>query len=154
MEKPMARHIVSASALLPVPAQRIYAIIADYQNGHPHILPRPDFGELIVEQGGVGAGTVIHVQMRLLGQLQTFRATVTEPEPGRVLVETIENDGPVTSFIVEPRGNGDHAYVTISTDTKVRDGFLGKIEGWFTTRLLRPIYVKELKQLEEFANSS
>ena len=64
---------------------------------------------------GVGAGTVIRVDMRVLGRPQTFRAVVTEPEPGRVLVETNDN-GYVTTFTVEPRAEGQHAYVTIATE--------------------------------------
>ncbi len=41
--------------------------------------------------------------------------------------------------------------VTISTETKVRDGVLGVLEGWLTTQLLRPICLKELGQLAALA---
>jgi hypothetical protein len=85
--------------------------------------------------------------MKLMGRIQSFRSAITEPEPGRVLVETVLNSGAITTFTVEPREDGASAQVTISTDTKVREGIAGKIEGWMTTRLLRPIYVKELEQL-------
>ena len=78
---------VSVSARIPAPSGRIYGIIADYRNGHPHILP-PAFSNLEVEQGGVGAGTIIRFNVRALGRTQLFRSVVTEPEPGRVLVET------------------------------------------------------------------
>ena len=146
----MAAHQITASALIPAPPQELYAIIADYQNGHPQILPKPPFVSLDVEQGGVGAGTVIRVQMRVLGQQQTFRAVITEPEPGRVLVET-NDTGYVTSFSVDPRADGQQAYVTISTDMPQRAGILGTLERWFTARLLRPVYVRELAQLAAVA---
>ncbi len=71
---------------MDAPADRVYAIIADYRNGHPHILPK-QFRNLTVEQGGVGAGTIIRFEVRVFGQTQHFRAVVSEPEPGRVLVE-------------------------------------------------------------------
>ena len=146
----MTTHQFSESALIEAPAQKLYAIIADYHHGHPQILPKPPFVSLEVEQGGIGEGTVIRVEMRALGQLQTFRAVVTEPEPGRVLVETNDN-GYVTTFTVEPRAEGQHAYVTIATETAKRAGVLGTLERWFVTRLLRPVYVKELEQLAAVA---
>ena len=95
----MAVYRFSSSALIHASPQDLYAIIADYQQGHPQILPKPPFVSLVVEQGGKGAGTVIRVQMRVLGQTQAFRAVVTEPEPGRILVETNDN-GYVTTFSV------------------------------------------------------
>ncbi len=146
----MTTHQFSASALIQTPAQDLYAIIADYHHGHPQILPQPPFVSLEVEQGGIGAGTVIRVDMRVLGRLQTFRAVITEPEPGRVLVETNDN-GYVTTFMVEPRAEGQQGYVTIATEMRGRGGVLGNLERWFVRRLLQPVYVKELEQLAAVA---
>src|SRR6266487_4964008 len=140
----MATHRFSPAALINTPPQNLYAIIADYHQGHPQILPKPPFVSLAVEQGGTGTGTVIRVHMRVLGQLQTFRAVVTEPEPGRILMETNDN-GYVTTFTVEPRADGQHAYATIATEITGRAGVLGALERWFVTWLLRPVYVKELR---------
>ncbi len=152
----MAQHHVTASALIPAPAQQIYALIADYHVGHPSILPKPYFLSLDVIKGGVGAGTVITFQMQLMGRVQTFHGVVSEPEPGRVLVETYSNPDSVTTFTVEPRDEvahdgGSQAYVTITTQTIVPDGPLGTVQGWLTTQLLRPIYLKELDQLAAVA---
>lgn len=131
----------------------VYRILADYHRGHPRILPSPAFVSLIVEQGGIGAGTVIRVQMRLLGQLQTFRATVTEPEPGRVLVET-NDTGYITTFTVEPRANGEHALVTFSTEMPARAGVRAMFGRWLVKRLLRPVYEKELALLATVATDA
>ena len=138
---------IAVSSLIQAPAQQAYAIIADYRNGHPRILPKPYFVSLTVEQGGVGAGTVVTFQMKVMGSLRTFHSVITEPEPGRVLVERDSKAGTVTTFTVDPRDNGRQAYVTITTDLQVRDGPFGKMQGWMTGRLLRPIYEKELEQL-------
>lgn len=146
----MAPYRFSASALIPAPAQDLYAIIADYHEGHPQILPKPPFVSLAVEQGGRGSGTVILVHMRVLGRLQSFRSVITEPEPGRVLVETNDN-GYVTTFTVEPRADGQQAYVTIATEMPGRSGVLGALEHWLVTWLLRPVYAKELEQLAAVA---
>ena len=79
---------ISVSQQISAPAKRIYQIIADYHQGHPEILPKPYFESMIVEKGGFGTGTRVRFQMRVMSRPQEFRAEVTEPEPGRVLVET------------------------------------------------------------------
>ena len=149
----MAKHTISTSALISAPVSKLYDLIADYRNGHPRILPKPYFVSLHVEQGGYGAGTVIHFQMQLMGRIQSFHSTITEPEPGHTLVETDINTGAVTTFTVDPRSDGQEAFVTIATITTVPDGIFGKIQGWLTTQLLLPIYEKELDQLAAVANA-
>ena len=145
------RHVVSASAVIPARRERIYSLIANYNDGHPRILPK-EFTSLVVEQGGVGAGTIIRFQMSLLGKKQSFRAAITEPEPGRVLVETdLDTNGAVTTFTVNPGGAPADSHVTISTELPVRAGVLGNIEKRLMTLLLRPIYVKELENLARVA---
>src|SRR5215218_6442166 len=118
---------VRASARVNAPAAVVYGIISDYRNGHPHILPKPYFEWLEVEQGGRGEGTVIRFQMRVLGQSRVMRAVVTEPEPGRVLVETdTGGSGPVTTFTVEPEESGSR--VTFSTELTSAGGPVGLLE--------------------------
>lgn len=141
----MPAHSFSASALIPAPPQRVYDIIADYREGHPSILPKPPFVDLTVEQGGRGAGTVILVRMRVLGRNDAFRAVVSEPEPGRVLVETNDN-GMTTTFTVEPRDEGRQSFVTFRTEM-TRGGLRGALEGWLVPRLMRPVYERELANL-------
>ncbi len=46
----------SAERTIPAPAAAVYALLADYRDGHPRILP-PAFSDLTVLQGGIGAGT-------------------------------------------------------------------------------------------------
>jgi hypothetical protein len=148
----MAAHQLSASALIAAPAQDIYAIIADYRAGHLEIIPKPPFISVEVLEGGTGAGTVIRVKLKLFGKVQTYKAVVSEPDPGRVLAETNDN-GYVTSFIVEPREGGKQAYVTIATKLSGRGGLLGALEHWLLNRTLRPVYLKELEQLAAVAEA-
>ena len=70
----MAQIRVAASADVNAPPQTVYAILADYQNEHPQILPDRHFSEFTVERGGKGAGTLIRFQMHVLGQSRTIRA--------------------------------------------------------------------------------
>ena len=147
----MSTYQVQASALIHSPADVVYAVIADYRNGHPKILPAY-FSNLFVEEVGVGAGTRIRFDMTVMGKKQNFRAVISEPQPGRVLVE--ENDamdGSITTFTVEPAGN--HAQVTISTEVKQRGGLGGMIERLMTSLFLRRVYGQELQLLDETAKT-
>ena len=146
----MSRHRVTASARVRAPAREVYAIIADYRVGHPAILPKAYFRDLVVESGGVGAGTTIRFGMRVLGATRTVRGVVTEPEPGRVLVETYPETRTVTTFIVEPEGSGA-SLVTFATELPTRGGLAGVVERWFTTAFLRRVYAAELAQLAAYA---
>jgi hypothetical protein len=143
--------MISASAIIPARRERVYSLIANYRDGHARILPR-QFSDLVVEQGGIGAGTLIRFQMSVLGKKETFRASVTEPEPGRVLVETyLDSNGAVTTFTVDPGTAPADSRVTISTELPLRTGVLGWIERKFSTLMLRPIYRKELENLARVA---
>ena len=149
----MAQHHISASRIVQAPAQQVYDLLADYHEGHPRILPRPPFISLTVEEGGKGEGTVLNVEMKVLGRVQTYHATVTEPEPGRVLVEHYADDS-ITSFTVEPHDDGRKTSVTIATDLQIREGALGTLQARLATRLLRPLYLKELDQLNAAVSQS
>jgi hypothetical protein len=90
--------------------------------------------------------------MSILGKKQTFRAAITEPDPGRVLVETdLDTNGAVTTFTVDAGTAPGDSRVTISTQLRVRRGLLGFIEKTFSTLLLRPMYVQELANLSRVA---
>jgi len=144
--------IVSKSAEISAPADRLYGIIADYRNGHPRILP-PAFTGLTVEAGGIGAGTRIRVGMRVFGRVMTFPAEISEPTPGRVLVERNFGDRPsVTTFTVDPL-DASRSRVTIATELPMRAGIAGRVEGFLTKRFLEPLYRAELAKLADVAQS-
>lgn len=144
---------LAVTARIPVPPREVYDVIADYRDGHARILPRPPFVGLEVEEGGVGAGTRIRVDMRALGRSRSFRAEVTEPEPGRVLVET-NDTGYVTTFVVDPDAGGRGSVVTITTVPPDRPGLVAGLERWLARRLLRRTFEDELALLAEVAGSA
>ncbi len=147
----MAEIVISASAPVHAPPATVYGILSDYRDGHPHILPRPPFGALVVESGGRGAGTVFTVQSRQGAKMRTHRMAVTEPEPGRVLVETDTDPKSdlVSTFTVDSAAGGN-AYVTIGTRW-TRGGVPGLIERMLVPPLARPVYRKEIANLERLA---
>jgi hypothetical protein len=143
---------VKASAVLNVHAKDVYATIADYQHGHPGILPK-SFYDLQVEQGGYGEGTIIRFKMKVLGVEQAFHHRVSEPEPGHVLVEQDINSAQniVTTFVVTPIENGQKSRTEISTTMNASAGLTGVVERIVIPIINARIYAKELKLLEAVA---
>jgi hypothetical protein len=139
----MKTKTVSATKVIDSPADLIYKIIADYRNEHSRILPKQYFQSLEVEEGGVGEGTIIRFQMRIPGKTQSFRALITEPEPGCILLETDLNSNTSTTFTIMSLGNENKAKVTIMSMLKNR----GFIEGFLAQLFLKNIYRQELELL-------
>jgi hypothetical protein len=130
--------------------EAVYAVLSDYRVGHPAILPKPYFTGLTVEQGGKGAGTIAKAEMNVFGVKQVYRLVVTEPEPGRVMVETDDKAGIVTTFTVDSVGDGSQSKVTISTDAKTSAGFRGFMERLMNPPITRRIYNEELDLLASY----
>jgi hypothetical protein len=146
----MAQAHAEASATVGASPEVVYGIISDYEHGHPRILPEANFRDLRVEEGGVGAGTVISFVARIGGGERTFRGRVEEPEPGRVLVERYFDSNTVTTFTVTPEGNG-RSQVKITTDWTVAPGLRGQVEKMLAPGALRKVYEAELRKLNEVA---
>ena len=144
----------SSVALIRAPARVVYALIADYRHGHPRILPPRTYPPpLEVERGGVGAGTIIRFQMRVFGSTRTMRSEVSEPDPGRTLVETdLGDSGARTSFTVSEVDGGAACRIEIVTEWEAR-GLRGWIERLTGPPLLRRVYAAELKLLGEVAEA-
>src|SRR5437764_184072 len=144
---------VRASAVLDARPEDVYATIADYQHGHPNILPKESLYDLRVEQGGYGAGTIIRFKMKALGVEQTFYQRVSEPEPGRVLVEQDIDSAQnvITTFTVTPVEQGQKSHVEIATTMNASPGFKGFLERIIVPIINPPVYRKELKLLEAVA---
>jgi hypothetical protein len=144
---------VSASSIVGAPAPVVYGILADYHDGHRAILPPRYFDGLEVETGGRGAGTRIRFRIRAFGAVRSVRADVTEPVPGRELVETDMATGAATRFVVEPVSDGRSSRVTFETTWR-RAGLGGWAERWIATLYLRKVYRAELALLDAAAQAS
>ncbi len=144
---------VSSTRRIPAPPAEVYAILADYTEGHPHILPSDYFRNIEVEQGGVGAGTRIRFEMTAFGQVRAMRADIEEPKPGRVLVERDVDGKVVTTFTVNPAREGRESDVTILTEMKTRSGLLGVVERLAAKAFLQRVYEEELARLAAYAAS-
>ena len=150
----MKPYRVSSVMRIDAAPERVFDILADYRVGHPAILPKRYFTGLEVEQGGYGAGTVIRYGMRAAGRVNHARAAVTEPVPGRVLVETDLSDrGIVTTFTVSP-AEGGGTDVEFATDLLSRSGVPGVLERTFARCFLKRVYAEELRLLAGRATMS
>jgi polyketide cyclase/dehydrase/lipid transport protein len=143
---------ISAERVLNAPAEVVYHLIADYSEHHraaPDGFLPAAFTDLVVEQGGVGQGTVVRFTSKLGGRSQTVSAAISEPVPGRVLVET--SPGLETTFTVEPVGAGR---ARVRFDTVIEAGGLtGLVTRFFAPGMLRPVYAEELENIEQHARA-
>ena len=143
----MAKVEASAERTIDAPADRVYGYLADMHQ-HPHFLP-PAFSDFQVVQGGVGAGTVTSFAVTAGGRTRSYRMRVSEPEPGRTLVESDANSSLVTTFNVEPRDG--RSLVRISTSWDGASGIGGFFERTFAPKAMRRIYLDELDRLNAYA---
>lgn len=139
----------SAERMIEAPADVIYHCIADYREHHrPEGFLPEAFSDIQIERGGVGAGTDLRWVVEVGGRRRTVTASVSEPDPGRILVEA--GSGIETTFTVEPVAAG--ARVRFDT-TLSQGGVQGVLNRLFAARLLRPIYEEELRRLDEHARA-
>jgi Polyketide cyclase / dehydrase and lipid transport len=138
---------ISVERLIGAPPDVIYHCIADYREHHrPDGFLPPAFTDMEIASGGVGAGTTLSWVVETGGRRRTVEATISEPEPGRVMIE----DSPEikTTFTVERQGLG----AMVRFDTIIDEGGVqGVLNRLFAARLLEPIYREELRRLEEYA---
>jgi uncharacterized protein YndB with AHSA1/START domain len=143
----MAKVKASAERTIDAPAEQVYGYLADMHQ-HPRFLP-PAFSDFKVEEGGVGAGTVTSFAVTAGGRTRNYRMRITEPEPGRTLVESDANSSLVNTFNVEPQG--DKSLVRISTSWDGAAGIGGFFERTFAPRALQRMYLDELERLNAYA---
>ena len=138
---------ISAESDIAAPAERVYRILSNYRDHHPKILP-PAFSNFTVEQGGIGAGTVMRFDMTTMGRRQSARHRVEEPEPGRVLREIDLDRDLQTTFTVTPKGDASQLRI----DTVWNEGGpMGPVMKVMAPRLLAPIYRDELRNIDRYA---
>jgi uncharacterized protein YndB with AHSA1/START domain len=143
----MAKVKASAERTIDAPAEQVYGYIADMHQ-HQRFLP-PAFSDFKVEEGGVGAGTVTSFAVTAGGRTRNYRMRISEPEPGRTLVESDANSSLVNTFNVEPQG--DKSLVRISTSWDGAAGIGGFFERTFAPRALQRMYLDELERLNAYA---
>lgn len=142
-----------ASSVINARPEEIYAVISDYRVGHPAIVPKQYFSELIVEKGGQGTGTVIRGEVTVFGRVTPFHHQVSEPEPGHVLVETDIETGQYTTFTLEPLNGGSQTHLIIASEFPRPEGFEGFVTNLMLPPVARKMYRQELQQIADYVGS-
>ena len=142
--------IVASQRRIAAPASLVYTIIADFNTHHAKMLP-PAFRDLRIVEGGVGAGTVITFDIVNGANVRHCRSEITEPEPGRVLVEEDRGNGTRTTFTVMPEGAG--SLVRIESAFRTSRGLRGIVEALIAPPVLRRLLAEELARLDSYARS-
>jgi uncharacterized protein YndB with AHSA1/START domain len=143
----MAKVTASAERMIDAPAAQVYGYLAD-QNQHAKFLP-PAFSDFQVVEGGVGAGSATRFKITAGGRTREYNMRVSEPEPGRTLVETDQGSSLRTTFTVTPQG--DNSLVNITTSWDGAGGIGGFFEKTFAPRALHRLYLDELSRLNAYA---
>lgn len=142
------------STVIDANAKDIYAVLADYHVGHAAILPRPPFTDLIVEKGGIGAGTVLTTRVKAYGRIMSYHQVVSEPEPGRVIMEKDMDTAQYSMFTLDPLNGGKQTRVTIFCEFPVVPGFEGVLQRMFQPAYSRGILKQELHNLAHYLHNN
>ena len=141
------RTTFGAERRIDVPAELVYHLLADYREHHsPAGFLPPAFSDQEILAGGVGAGTRLRYTLTSGGRRRVVTSEISEPVPGRVMVETAE--GIETTVTVEPSVHGAVVRFDTILDTPGLEGLMTRL---FAARLLAPLYEDELERLARLA---
>ncbi|RBY77965.1 SRPBCC family protein [Blastococcus sp. TF02-09] len=142
----MSQIVVNAEKIISAPAEQVTRALADYEAVRPRILPE-QFSEYRVENGGHGAGTVVHWRFAATSKrVRDQLVDVTEPALG-TLVETDRNSSMVTTWTVLAEGTGGST-VKVRTTWDGAGGIGGFFERTFAPKGLGRVYVDLLHRLD------
>ncbi|MCB8945880.1 MAG: SRPBCC family protein [Ardenticatenaceae bacterium] len=145
----MSQVTVTVSSKIQASAAVAYTILSDYHH-HRQILPPKFFTGLDIVEGGVGEGTRFTLHAMAFGGKTQMHMTVTEPQPGAVLVERDVDTGLVTTFTVKPIGDNE-SQVTFETVWQPQPGLKGWLDGRISPFFMRMVYRQEMKILNAYA---
>jgi hypothetical protein len=125
---------------------KVFTALADYVNVRPNILA-PEFTDYQVLERGVGAGTRIGYNLHATKKrVRAVEAAVTEPTPGRQLLETDSRSSLLVLWdVVAADGGGSR--VTVRVNWQGAGGVGGFFERRFAPAGIRRIYTTELGRL-------
>jgi hypothetical protein len=125
----------------------VFGLLADYTTVRPTILA-PEFTDYRVLERGIGAGTRIGYHLHATKKrVRQVEATVTEPVPGRELLETDDNSSLTVLWAVAPITEGRSA-LTVRVSWQGASGIGGFFERRFAPAGIRRIYRTELDRLQ------
>jgi hypothetical protein len=144
----MAQVTAGTERTIDAPVDKVRELVADYADTRPKILTE-QYRDYEVTDGGKGAGTKAKWKLQATSKrVRHVAATVSEPEPGK-LVETDANSSMVTTWTVREAGGG--SVVRIETTWQGAGGIGGFFEKTFAPAGLKRIYDGVLGKLADLA---
>jgi uncharacterized protein YndB with AHSA1/START domain len=141
----MAQVEATTERVVQAAPERVFAALADYTGTRGRLLTE-QFSEYEVQEGGSGAGTLVHWKLQATEKrIRDILFAVTEPTAGQ-LVETDRNSSMVTTWTVTPSGESRAKVVTSTTWTGA-GGIGGFFERTFAPKGLNRIYDAVLAKL-------
>jgi uncharacterized protein YndB with AHSA1/START domain len=141
---------VDLERTIPAPPERVHAILADYRQWRPRLLPA-NYRDYRVEEGGSGAGTVVSYRLRAARRTRGYTVEVAEPTPGASLIERDRDSSLVTTWLLAPTASGTATDLRLSTAWEGGGGIGGFFERTFAPRGLRRIHGELLDRLRRAA---
>jgi Polyketide cyclase / dehydrase and lipid transport len=138
----MAPISASATRTLSAPSERVLALLRDYRQARPSILP-DNYSRYRVEEGGEGSGTVFTYHFKSGPTERDFRMRAEEGDGG--LVERDELSSLVTTWTVMDTATG--STVTLESSWVGGVGIKGFFERLFAPLGMRKIYGELLDRL-------
>lgn len=143
----MAQLEARAERVIARPPADVYAALADYEGRHRTIMPAA-YHDYTVERGGQGDGTVVRWTLYVGNHRRPYRMQVSEPQPGRLLVERDAESTMSTQWDVQPEGAASRVRVTSSWLQRAK-GFPAFFERTFAPRSLSRLHAEMLRRLAE-----
>ena len=138
---------VSVERRFQATPERVYNLIIDMEE-HRRILPK-QFESLDVLEGGRGAGTVFRLTMNVMGSRTSLVMTLSEPEPGRIVLEQDPAAG-ITTIWKLTSLPGDGCMLRLTSQFPRKPGFAGWVERFATASMIRSIYKRELENMNDY----
>jgi hypothetical protein len=141
----MAHIHVQAEQTVNARPEEVYAFLKDYTK-RPQILT-DNYLNYTVEEGGIGAGTVVTYRLHAARRERGYRIQVSDPGTGQTLQESDTGSSLVTSWTITPIANNQQTRVQITSDWEGGKGVGGFFEKTFAPLGLKRIYTEILGKL-------
>jgi hypothetical protein len=147
----MAPIFISISTAVQAPPEVVYSVVADYSSSRQRALPE-GVSDFRVEEGGRGAGTLARFTFQGTGSSRFVGMRIDEPEPGRVLTESVLSGEAVRTLSVVSAGPRGGSLLTMELIWNP-SGVRGVIERIFAPARLRRAFAGELSRLARLAEA-
>lgn len=144
----MAEIRVAVERVIAAAPERVYRYIADYRQHHGNWLP-PEYSSYRAQAPGDDGASDVFYHLKTGSRERDYHMRVTEPTPGRTVMERDTGSSLEKTWTVEPAG--DESRVRIETRWQGAGGIGGFFERTFAPRVLSALYAVELKRLDDYA---